>query len=603
MAMTSNAIAQIALFCVLLVGVTVPLGRFMHTLFDGGRTFLHPLLRPVERLLYKSCGVREDEEVPWTTYTVSLLLFTLAGLLVTYAVQRLQGFLPLNPQHFGSAAAPAGATPMTPDLAFNTAVSFSTNTNWQAYSPENTMSHLTQMVGLATHNFFSAATGIVVAVVLIRGFARRSSTSVGNFWVDLLRCTLYLLIPLSVVGALLLVWQGVPQNLHPYTAVQTLEGGAQTLAQGPVASQEAIKLIGTNGGGFYNANSSHPFENPTPLSNLLQMLMIFCIPAGLTYLFGLQVKDVRQGWALFGAMFILFLAGLLVCVVAEQAGNPLMDSLAVDSRVSNVQPGGNMEGKESRFGITASAMFATITTDASCGAVNCMHDSLTPVGGLVPLVNIQLGEVVFGGVGSGLYGMLVFAILAVFIAGLMVGRTPEYVGKKIEQKEVKMAMLAVLAMCFSVLVMTALPLVVNLPAGSYWNLDPTGKDVGSLTSNLNNGGPHGFTEILYAFSSATGNNGSAFAGLSANTPFYNLALGIAMIMGRFLMLIPVMAIAGSLAAKKHVPPSAGTFPTHGGLFMLLLVSVVVIVGALTFFPALALGPIVEFLQLRQGMTW
>ena len=601
--LTANALLQGTLFCILLVAVTVPLGRHMHAIFEGRRTWLHPLLRPVERLVYRACGVREDEEMRWTTYTWALLAFTLVGCLVTYALQRLQGFLPLNPQHFGTAMAPAGATPMTPDLAFNTAVSFATNTNWQSYVPESTMSHLTQMLGLAPHNFFSAVTGIAVAVVVTRGFTRRSCATVGSFWVDLVRCTLYLLVPLSLVGAMLLAWQGVPQSLQASTVVRTLEGQPQVIALGPVASQEAIKMVGTNGGGFFNANSAHPFENPTPLSNLLEMLMIFMVPAGLTHFFGRQVQDVRQGWALFAAMFVLFVAGGVVCTGAEQAGNPLVAASGVDCRASSQQAGGNMEGKEVRFGITASALFATVTTDASCGAVNCMHDSLTPLGGLVTLANIQLGEVVFGGVGSGLYGMLVYAVLAVFIAGLMVGRTPEYLGKKIEQKEVKMAMLAVLAMSAGILLTTALPLVIALPAGSSWNLDPTGKDVGTLTQNVANAGPHGFTEILYAFSSATGNNGSAFAGLSANTPFYNLALGIAMLIGRFLMVVPVMAMAGSLAAKRHVPPGAGTFPTHSGTFVMLLVAVVIVVGALTFFPALALGPVVEFLQLRHGVTW
>ena len=578
------------------LALTKPMGAFMARVFEGERTWLHPLLRPLERLIYRLCGIKEDQEQRWTGYAGSLLMFSLAGLLLTYLVQRIQGFLPFNPQGFGTAHAAQGATAMTPDLAFNTAVSFTTNTNWQAYTPETTMSYLTQMLGLATHNFFSAAAGIAIAIALVRGFARHSSEKIGNFWVDLVRATVYVLLPLSVVIALFFVSQGVIQNLSPYTNVTTLEGGKQTMAQGPVASQEAIKMLGTNGGGFFNANSAHPFENPTPLSNFIQLLSIFVIPAGLTYTFGKMVKDTRQGWALFAAMSILFLAGVVVSYSAEQYGNPILTALGIESHATATQPGGNMEGKEVRFGIANSALFATVTTDASCGAVNSMHDSFTPLGGLVPLVNIELGEVVFGGVGAGLYGMLMFAILAVFIAGLMVGRTPEYLGKKIEQKEVKMVMLAVLVLAASILLFSGTGAVIHF-AKNGWINPP-----GAATANLGNNGPHGLSEILYAYSSATGNNGSAFGGITSNTPWYNLTMGLAMLIGRFLMIIPLLAVAGSLARKKLVPASAGTLPTNGPLFVGLLVGVVVIVGALTFFPALTLGPVVEhFLMMRRQL--
>jgi K+-transporting ATPase ATPase A chain len=585
------------LFSIILIATTVPLGNYMARLFAGERTFLHPVLRPVERLIYTVCGVDEEEDMPWTRYTIAGLLFSLFTLVMTYAVLRLQGYFPFNPQHLWTMQAPAGATPMTPDLAFNTAMSFTTNTNWQAYTPEVTMSYFSQMVGLATHNFFSAAFGIVFALALVRGFARRSASGIGNFWVDMTRCMLYLLLPMCAVIVLVIVWQGTPQNFSAYTDVKTLQGAAQSIAQGPIASQEAIKMLGTNGGGFVNANSAHPYENPTPFTSFFQCWLIFCIPAGLTYMFGRMVGDVRQGWAVFIAMFVLFAGGLAVISASEHYGNPLLTKLGVDQQASALQSGGNMEGKEVRFGIDSSTMFATITTDASCGAVNCMHDSLTPLGMLVPLLNIQLGEVVFGGVGSGLYGMLIFAIIAVFIAGLMVGRTPEYVGKKIEKKEVKMAMLAVLILCFSILFFTAASTVLQFPKDGYWNAP------GAAAANTNNGGPRGFSEMLYAYTSGTGNNGSALAGLSCNTPWYNLTIGLAMFFGRFLMVIPIMGIAGSLAAKKYVPPSAGTFPTHTTLFVVLLVGTVVIVGALTFFPALSLGPIVEHFQMMAGKAY
>ncbi len=589
--MTANGFLQIAAFFLIILALTKPLGAYMARVFEGGRTFMHGMLRPLETGIYRLCGIREEEEQHWTGYAGALLLFSLAGLLLTYFIQRLQGHLPLNPQGFSTAHPPAGATVMTSDLAFNTAVSFSTNTNWQSYVPETTMSYFTQMVGLATHNFFSAAAGIAVAIAVVRGFARHSTDKIGNFWVDLVRATVYVLLPLSVIGAMLLVSQGVIQNFHPYVAVHTLEGGAQTVAQGPVASQEAIKMLGTNGGGFFNANSAHPYENPTPISNFLETLFIFLIPAALTHTFGKMVKDTRQGWALFAAMSILFLVGVAVAYSAEQAGNPILADLGIERHATATQPGGNMEGKEVRFGIADSALFATVTTDASCGAVNSMHDSFTPLGGLVPLVNIELGEVVFGGVGAGLYGMLMFAILSVFIAGLMVGRTPEYLGKKIEQKEVKMVMLAVLILAASILLFAGASSVASVEKGGWMN------PPGPATANLGNGGPHGLSEILYAYSSGTGNNGSAFAGINANTPWYNLTIGFAMLIGRFLMIIPLLAAAGSLARKKLVPVSAGTLPTNGALFVALLVGVILIVGALTFFPALSLGPIVEHFMM------
>jgi K+-transporting ATPase ATPase A chain len=574
--MTANGMLQILLFFGLLLLLVRPLGAYFYSVMEGQPTFLDPVFRPIERLIYRACGVDPTEEQHWTTYTVAMLLFNFAGLLLLYFLQRLQGILPLNPQGF--AAVP-------PDLAWNTAVSFTSNTNWQNYSGETTLSYLVQMFGLTFHNFVSAATGIALAVALVRGFARHCGQTVGNFWVDLVRCTLRILLPLSFVLALILVWQSVPQNLHPYVHATTVEGGEQVIPQGPVASQEAIKEIGTNGGGFFNANSAHPYENPTPLSNFLEMLAIFSLGAPLTYTFGRMVKDQRQGWAILGAMAILCWLGVAGIYWNEARGNPLVRSLGVDMAATPLQAGGNMEGKEVRFGIANSALFATLTTDASCGAVNGMHDSFTPLGGLVPMVNIMLGEVIVGGVGAGLYGILVFAILAVFIAGLMVGRTPEYLGKKIEAKEVQMAMLAILILAASILGFSALASV--LPEGL----------AGPLAK-----GPHGFSEMLYAYTSTTGNNGSAFAGLSGNTFFYNLTLGLAMLIGRFLMIIPIMAIAGSLVTKKVLPPSAGTFPTHGTLFVFLLVGVILIVGGLTFFPALSLGPIVDHLYMLAGKT-
>ena len=575
--MNLQGIAQIALYLLLVLAITKPLGAYMQRVFDGERTLLSPVLRPLEALIYRLCGVDENAEQRWTGYTAAMLLFNLAGMLVLYGFERLQGFLPLNPTGLGG---------VPPDLAFNTAVSFTTNTNWQSYVPETTMSYLTQMSGLAFHNFISAATGIAIAIALVRGLARRSAATLGSFWVDVVRSTLYVLLPISIIFALVLVWQGVPQNFNDYTLVTTVEGATQTIAQGPVASQEIIKEAGTNGGGFFNANSAHPYENPNPLTNFIEMLAIFAISAGLTYTFGRMVGDTRQGWAVWAAMAILFIGGVAVALPAEQAGNPLLAKMGVDQQMSSLQAGGNFEGKETRFGMSASALFTVVTTDASCGAVNNMHDSLMPLAGMVPLLNMQLGEVVFGGVGAGLYGMLVFAILAVFIAGLMVGRTPEYLGKKIESYEMKMAMLSVLILGASILGFTALASVTD--AG---------------TSATANPGAHGFSEILYAYTSATGNNGSAFAGISANTLFYNVTMSLAMLFGRFLMIVPILAIAGSMVRKQRVPPSLGTFPTHGPLWVGLLVGVVVIVGALTYFPALALGPIVEHLLLQAGQSF
>jgi len=592
--MTALGILQIVAFFVVILAITKPLGAYMARVFEGQRTFLSPLLRPLERLIYRLGGVREDTEQRWTQYAASLIAFSVACFLFAYVIQRLQGILPFNPMHFGTKAAPSGATPVTPDLAFNTAVSYLTNTNWQAYSGEMTFSYFVQMAALAVQNFASAAVGISVAIALIRGFARQEAKAVGNFWVDLTRSTLYVLLPIAFVAALILCSQGAIQNFHPYATVKTIEGAAQTIPQGPVASQEAIKLLGTNGGGFFNANSAHPFENPTPLSNFLQILLIFLVPAGLTYTFGRMVGDTRQGWALFSAMALMFAMGVFTCYHYEQAGNPILAKLGIQTKYTSKQAGGNMEGKEARFGIPASALFVTVTTDASCGAVNVGHDSLTPIGGLVPMFNMQTDEVIFGGVGSGLYGMLLYAIVGVFIAGLMVGRTPEYLGKKIQQKEVKMAMLAVIATAFVILVFTAVSTVAPFAKNGYWN--PPGPAI----ANLGNSGPHGFSELLYAYSSTPENNGSAFAGINANTPWYNLTLGLAMVLGRFAFIIPVLAVAGSLAGKKRVPSSSGTFPTHGALFVGLLVGTVIVVGALTFFPALALGPLVEHLLMHQG---
>ena len=585
--MTSIGVFQIAVFFGILVLLTKPLGLFMAKLFQGERTFLHPILRPVESLIYKLCGIREEAEQRWTQYAAGLLWFSVCAFLFVYVFQRLQGILPLNPQAFG-------AKLVSPDLAYNTAISFVTNTNWQAYSGESTLSYFVQMAALTVQNFASAAVGIAAAVAIIRGFARHQTDKIGNFWVDLTRGTLYVLLPIALVAALLLCSQGAIQNFHSYTVVKTLEGATQTIPQGPVASQEAIKMLGTNGGGFFNANSSHPYENPTPFTNFLQVLLIFAIPAGLTYTFGRMVGDTRQGWAIFGAMAAMFLIGVFVCYGYEQAGNPILTKLGVQSASTAGQAGGNMEGKETRFGVASSALFATVTTDASCGAINSAHDSLTPLGGLVPMFNLQTDEVIFGGVGSGLYGMLLYAIVAVFIAGLMVGRTPEYLGKKIQQKEVKMAMLPILATSFLILVFTAVSIVMPFAKGSYWNA------TGPAITNLNNSGPHGFSEMLYMYSSASENNGSAFAGINANSPWFNLTTGLAMQFGRFMFIIPLLAVAGSLAAQKKVPSSSGTFPTHGPLFMGLLAATVLVVGALTFFPALALGPIVEHFFMHAG---
>jgi len=572
--MTINGWVQILIYFALLTVLTRPLGGYMYRVFEGQSTWLGRVLGPLERGFYKLAGVDAKAEQHWTSYALAMLVFNLVCFVTLFFLQLWQNHLPLNPQ---------GMSGLTPDLAFNTAISFVTNTNWQAYGGESTMSYLTQMLGLTVHNFVSAATGIALAMALVRGFARRSTKTLGNFWVDLTRCTLYVLLPISIVAALFLIWQGMPQNLSAYTDVTTLEGAKQTIAQGPVASQIAIKMLGTNGGGFFNANAAHPFENPTALSDFAQIILIFLIPAALTNVFGRMVKSQLQGWAIYSAMAVLFFAGVTACYWAESQGNPQFAALGIDQQASSQQAGGNMEGKEARFGIARSTLFATVTTDASCGAVNSMHDSYTPLGGMIPLINIQLGEVVFGGVGSGLYGMLLFAIIAVFIAGLMVGRTPEYLGKKIEAKEVKMTMLAVLCLPLSILGFTALAAVV--PQG---------------LAGLANNGPHGFSELLYAYTSATGNNGSAFAGLSANTKFFNITLALAMMIGRFAMIVPMLAVAGSLAAKKYTPPSAGTFPTNGGLFIALLVGVVLIVGGLTYFPALALGPIVEHFSMTAG---
>ncbi|HEY6418386.1 MAG TPA: potassium-transporting ATPase subunit KdpA [Candidatus Binataceae bacterium] len=575
--MLMNATLQVGGLFLLVLLLTVPLGAYMKRVFGGEPTFLDAVLRPIERLIYRICGIQPGTEMTWVEYAISMLLFSLVGMVTMYALERLQGILPLNPQSLPG---------VSPALSFNTAASFVTNTNWQAYAGETTMSYLTQMAGLAYHNFVSAASGIAMAVAIIRGLVRRTAKTIGNFWVDLTRATLWVLLPVSLVFALVLVWQGVPENFSPYTHVKTLEGADQVIAQGPVASQETIKEFGTNGGGFFNANSAHPYENPTPLSNLLEMLAIFAIGAALTYTFGLMAGDTRQGWALFGAMALLFLIGASVATWSEQRGNPMLAALGVNQTASATQSGGNMEGKETRFGIVDSALWATMTTDTSCGAVNSMHDSFTPLGGLVTMVNMQLGEVIFGGVGSGLYGMLVMAVLAVFIAGLMVGRTPEYLGKKIEAREMKLAMLYVLI--FPAVILFGSATAIALPAG---------------LSSISNPGPHGFSQILYAYSEAGANNGSAFGGLNANTNFYNWTIAFGTLFGRFMMAIPALALAGSLAAKKSVPQSAGTFPTNGPVFVALLIGVILIVGALTFFPALSLGPVVEHLLMMSGKTY
>src|SRR5689334_4282862 len=567
--MTMIGWLQIILFCVVIVALTKPLGWYMTRVFGGERTFLSPVLRPIEAGIYWVSGVDERREQHWLTYTVAMLLFHVGGFLIIYGVMRLQAMLPFNP---------ADQSAVAPDLTFNTAISFITNTNWQNYGGEGTMSYLTQMFGLTHQNYLSAATGIVLAVALIRGFARHSVQTIGNFWVDITRCTLYVLMPICIVATLFLVWQGMPQTLGPYVDATTLEGAKQTIAVGPVASQVAIKMLGTNGGGFFNANAAHPFENPTALANFIQIISIFALGAALTSVFGRMVGNQQQGWAVLAVMGVLFIGGVIACYAAEAHGNDALNALGLT--------GGNMEGKETRFGIAASSLFAVITTAASCGAVNAMHDSFTALGGMIPLINIQLGEIIVGGVGSGMYGMLLFVIISIFVAGLMVGRTPEYVGKKIEAKEVKMAMLAILILPLMYLGWTAVAMLVP-----------------SAVAAMNNPGPHGFTEVLYAYTSMDGNNGSAFAGLNGNTLFYNLSGAMAMAVGRFWMIIPTMIIAGSLAGKKLVPASAGTFPTTGALFVGLLVGVIVIIGGLTFFPALSLGPIVEHLAMLAKTTF
>jgi K+-transporting ATPase ATPase A chain len=585
--MTNHGLIQIIVYFAVILALTRPLGSYMARVYEGQRTFLHPFFRPLERLLYTLGGVKEEVEQRWTQYAASLLSFSTVCFVFAYAIQRLQSFLPLNPEGFGGKQA-------TPDVSFNTAVSFMTNTNWQAYGGETTLSYFAQMTALTVQNFVSAAAGMAVAIALIRGFSRRQQNSIGNFWVDLVRGIVYILLPLTLVGALCLCSQGVVQNFNSYTKATTIEGKTQIIAQGPAASQISIKQLGTNGGGFFNTNSADPFENPTPVSNFLETVFILLIPAGLVYTFGKMVKDTRQGRAIFAAMSLLFVSGVLICYQAEQSGNPNLAELGVQTAVTASQSGGNMEGKEVRFGIAPSALWAVATTDASNGSVNSMHDSYTPIGGLVPLFNIQTGEVVFGGVGAGLYGMLLFAIIAVFIAGLMVGRTPEYIGKKIESKEVKMAMIALIACAASILVFTALSSQIRFAKDSYWNAP------GAATANTNNSGPHGLSEILYAYSSGTGNNGSAFAGLNVNTPWYNFTIGLAMLIGRFLVIIPVLAVAGNLAAKKPVPPTRGTLPTHGPMFVGLLAGTVIIVGALTFFPVLSLTPIAEHFLMNSG---
>ncbi|MDL2405935.1 potassium-transporting ATPase subunit KdpA [Rhizobium calliandrae] len=567
--MTFNGWLQILIYIGILLLLVKPLGGYMTRVFTGERTILSYVLGPLERGLYRVAGTSEREEQHWTTYSIAMLLFNLAGFIVLYLLQRFQGSLPYNP---------ADMAAVGPELSFNTATSFVTNTNWQNYGGEGTMSYLVQMAGLTVQNFLSAATGIAIAIALIRAFSRASGKSIGNFWVDMIRATLYVLLPACIVMTLVFVYLGVPQTLGPYVSATTLEGAQQTIAVGPVASQLAIKMLGTNGGGFFNANSAHPFENPNAISNLIQMLAIFAIGAALTNVFGRMVGNQRQGWAILAAMGVLFIAGVIITYWAEAAGNPLVHALGVQ--------GGNMEGKEVRFGITLSSLFAVITTAASCGAVNAMHGSFTAIGGMIPLINLQLGEVIVGGVGAGFYGILMFVIIAIFVAGLMVGRTPEYLGKKIEAKEVKMAMLAVLCLPFGMLIFTAIASV--LPAA---------------VASIGNPGPHGFSEILYAYSSAAANNGSAFGGLSGNTPWYNITLGIVMLIGRFLVIVPALAIAGSLISKKTVPASVGTFPTDGGLFVGLLVGTILIVGGLTFFPALALGPIVEHLSMIAGQAF
>jgi potassium-transporting ATPase potassium-binding subunit len=617
--MTPIGILQILLFFGLIVLVAKPFGAYMARVFAGERTFLYPALRPIERLFYALFGVKEDEDMRWTTYAYAMLMFSLVGGLLSYALLRLQGYLPFNPQHFSGKE-------MTPDLSFNTAWSFTTNTNWQNYTPEATISYFSNMVSLAIHNWMSVATGIAVAVALIRGFARHSAQGIGNFWVDVTRTTLYVLLPICLVYSLFLVSQGVPQNLAPYTDVTTVEGAKQSIPQGLVASQESIKMLGTNGGGIFNANSAHPYENPSPLTNFVQLFSIFLIGGGLCLTFGKMVGNTKQGWALFAAMSLLFIGGVSVCYWAEARGNPNVAKLGVMTAATADQPGGNMEGKETRFGISASTLFATVTTDASCGAVNSMHDSYTPLGGFVPLCNIMCDEVIFGGVGAGLYGMLMYAVVAVFLAGLMVGRTPEYIGKKIEKFEVRMAILAVLILFANVVIWAALGVNLNVPPGStpvtftdkqaadepkflaahptaIWNhvnnSSPSTYD-GASSNNMNNSGAHGFSEMLYQYASQTGNNGSAFAGLTGNTPYFNATGGVAMLTGRFIMIIPLLAMAGSLARKKAVPETAGTLATTTPTFVFMLAGVVLLVGAVEYFPALALGPFVEHFQMLAG---
>ncbi|MND30880.1 Potassium-transporting ATPase A chain [compost metagenome] len=567
--MTINGWIQILIFCGIIIALIKPLGSYMTRVFTGERTFLSPVLVPIERGLYRLAGTSEREEQHWTSYSAAMLLFNLAGFLLLYFLQRSQGSLPFNPM--GMSNVPA-------DLAFNTATSFVTNTNWQNYGGESTMSYLTQMAGLTVQNFVSAATGVAIAIALIRAFSRKSMKTLGNFWIDLTRCVLYILLPICVVMTLAFVALGVPQTIGSYVEATTLEGARQVIALGPVASQLAIKMLGTNGGGFFNANSAHPFENPDAISNMIQMVAIFAISASLTNVFGRMVGNEKQGWAIFAAMGVLFVAGVAICYWAEAAGNPLIHALGID--------GSNMEGKETRFGIAMSALFAVVTTAASCGAVIAMHDSMMALGGMIPMINMMLGEIIIGGVGAGFYGIILFVVVAIFVAGLMVGRTPEYLGKKIEAKEVKMAMLAVLCLPLSILGFTAIASVI-----------PTG------LASIANPGPHGFSEILYAYTSGTANNGSAFGGLSGNTPWYNITIGLAMLMGRFLVIIPALAIAGSLVAKKAAPESAGTFPTHGPLFVGLLIGVILVVGGLIFFPALALGPVAEHLAMINGQTF
>jgi K+-transporting ATPase ATPase A chain len=612
--MTVNGWLQILFFFAIILAVTKPLGVFIARVFTREKTFLDPVLRPLERLIYKLTGVNEEREMRWTEYAVAMLLFSAVSMIVLYVMQRLQGHLPFNPQHLPGVDSSESSTGNFVASAFNTAASFATNTNWQSYVPETTMSYLTQMAGLAYHNFVSAAVGMSLAIAFIRGIARREMQTIGNFWVDMTRAALWVLLPICIVGALVLVSQGVAQNFHPYDTAQLVEAqkaevdkkdaagnvitnpdgtnlketqtvATQTIAQGPVASQEIIKELGTNGGGFFNTNSAHPFENPTPFTNLFEMLCIFAISAGLTYTLGRMTGSQKHGWAVFAAMTVLFFVGIIVAYHAEARGNPLL--AGTDQAASATQSGGNMEGKETRFGIANSTLWGTVTTDTSCGAVNSMHDSYTPLGGLVPLSNIMLSETIFGGVGSGMYGILIYVVLAVFIAGLMVGRTPEYLGKKIESYDVKMAMLVTLVFPLVILTFTAISVV----APSFG------------TSQIANSGPHGLSEILYAYTEGAGNNGSAFAGISANTLWYNTTIGLTMLIGRFMMIIPMLAIAGNLARKKIVPASLGTFPVTTPLFTVLLISVVVIVGALTFFPALSLGPIVEHLLMQAGKTF